>query len=52
MKKYLAELVGTMVLVLTGCGTAVSIGCGTPAINVVVAKRMISLSNKTRCLLW
>lgn len=31
MKKYLAELVGTMVLVLTGCGTAVSIGCGTPA---------------------
>lgn len=27
MKKYLAEAVGTMVLVLMGCGTAVSLGC-------------------------
>ena len=27
MKKYLAEMVGTMVLVLMGCGTAVSLGC-------------------------
>lgn len=27
MKKYLAELVGTMVLVLMGCGAAVSLGC-------------------------
>ncbi len=27
MKKYLAELVGTMVLVLMGCGVAVSVGC-------------------------
>jgi aquaporin Z len=27
MKKYLAELVGTMVLVLMGCGTAVSLSC-------------------------
>ena len=25
MKKYLAEMVGTMVLVLLGCGTAVSL---------------------------
>ena len=28
MKKYLAEMVGTMVLVLMGCGTAVSLNCG------------------------
>ena len=27
MKKYFAELVGTMVLVLMGCGAAVSLGC-------------------------
>ena len=27
MKKYLAEAVGTMVLVLMGCGAAVSLGC-------------------------
>lgn len=27
MKKYLAELVGTMVLVLMGCGVAVSLNC-------------------------
>ncbi|MCQ2233929.1 MAG: aquaporin [Paludibacteraceae bacterium] len=27
MKKYLAELVGTMVLVLMGCGVAVALGC-------------------------
>ena len=31
MKKYLAEAVGTMVLVLMGCGTAVSLGCTSPA---------------------
>lgn len=31
MKKYLAEMFGTMVLVLMGCGTAVSIGCGDSA---------------------
>ena len=27
MKKYLAEMVGTMVLVFMGCGAAVSLGC-------------------------
>ena len=27
MKMYLAEMIGTMVLVLMGCGTAVSLGC-------------------------
>ncbi len=30
-KKYLAEMTGTMVLVLVGCGVATSIGCGEPA---------------------
>lgn len=31
MKKYIAEFVGTMVLVLVGCGVAVVVGCATPA---------------------
>ena len=31
MKKYLVEFVGTMVLTLMGCGTAVFVGCGEPA---------------------
>ena len=31
MKKYFAEFIGTMVLTLMGCGTAVFLGCGTPA---------------------
>ena len=35
MKKYLAELVGTMVLVLMGCGTAVSLNCGVDTASVV-----------------
>ncbi len=33
MKKYLAEMVGTMVLVLMGCGVAVSLGCE-PTANI------------------
>lgn len=33
MKKYLAEMFGTMVLVLMGCGVAVSLGCD-PVNNV------------------
>lgn len=38
MKKYLAEMFGTMTLVLMGCGSAVFIGgCGTPAQVIVVA---------------
>lgn len=38
MKKYLAEMVGTMVLVLMGCGSAVfNGGCGTPAQVLIVA---------------
>ena len=35
MKKYLAEMVGTMVLVLMGCGTAVSLNCGVDTAAVV-----------------
>jgi len=35
MKKYLAEMVGTMVLVLMGCGTAVSLNCGVDTSSVV-----------------
>ena len=35
MKKYLAEMVGTMVLVLLGCGTAVSLNCGVDTASVV-----------------
>lgn len=33
MKKYFAEMVGTMVLVLMGCGAAVSLGCD-PVANI------------------
>ena len=41
MKKYLAEMFGTMVLVLMGCGVAVSVGCD-PVNNIasVVATSM------------
>ena len=31
MKKYIAECIGTMVLTLLGCGTAVFLGCGSAA---------------------
>ena len=34
MKKYLAEMVGTMVLVLMGCGVAVSLGCDPVKIEI------------------
>jgi len=38
MKKYIAEMIGTMVLVLLGCGSAVfNGGCGTPAQVLMVA---------------
>lgn len=35
MKKYVAEMIGTMVLVLMGCGTAVSLNCGADTASVV-----------------
>jgi aquaporin Z len=34
MKKYLAEFIGTLVLVLFGCGTAAVVGCATDNPNV------------------
>lgn len=34
-KEYLAEMIGTMVLVLMGCGTAVSLNCGADTASVV-----------------
>ena len=38
MKKYVVEMIGTMVLVLMGCGSAVfNGGCGTPAQVLTVA---------------
>ena len=37
MRKYLAEMLGTMVLVLMGCGAAVFFGCGAPAEVLAVA---------------
>ena len=37
MKKYFAEMVGTMVLVLMGCGSAVFLGCDAPAEILAVA---------------
>lgn len=35
MKKYLAEMVGTFVLTLLGCGAAVSLACGSSDASVV-----------------
>lgn len=35
MKKYLAELVGTFVLTFLGCGTAVSLNCGSDTASIV-----------------
>lgn len=37
MKKYFAEMAGTMVLVLMGCGSAVFLGCDAPAEILAVA---------------
>ena len=34
-KEYFAEMIGTMVLVLMGCGTAVSLNCGVDTASVV-----------------
>ncbi|MGL4412205.1 MAG: MIP family channel protein [Bacteroidales bacterium] len=37
MKKFLAEGIGTMVLVLMGCGSAIFLGCDLPAEKLAVA---------------
>lgn len=36
MKKYFAELIGTMTLVLTGCGSAVFLGCDVNAPATII----------------
>lgn len=41
MKKYLAEMVGTMVLVLMGCGVAVSLNCTSDCSTVANAGTVI-----------
>lgn len=40
MKKYLAEMLGTMVLVLMGCGVAVSLGCNNGNPSTVIGTAM------------
>ena len=40
MKKYLAELVGTFVLTLLGCGAAVALGCSDSNTAAVVGTAM------------
>ena len=44
VKKFFAELVGTMVLVLMGCGVAVSLSCGTDTSSVVGTAMAFGLS--------
>lgn len=44
MKKYLAEMVGTMVLVLMGCGVAVSLNCTSDCSDVANAATVIGTS--------
>jgi aquaporin Z len=44
MKKYLAEMVGTMVLVLMGCGVAVSLNCSSDCSEVANAGTVIGTS--------
>ena len=41
MKKYLAEMIGTMVLVLMGCGVAVSLNCSSNCADVANAGTVI-----------
>ena len=43
LKKYIAEFIGTMVLVLVGCGVAVVVGCATPA-GIVATSLAFGLS--------
>jgi len=37
VKKYAAELVGTMILVFMGCGSAMFLGCDVPGGHLAVA---------------
>ncbi len=44
MKKFLAELVGTFVLTLLGCGTAVALNCGSDTASIVGTALAFGLS--------
>ncbi len=44
MKKYLAEMFGTMVLVLMGCGAAVSLGCTNGDPETVSVESLVVIS--------
>ena len=37
MKKYVAEFIGTLILVFMGCGSAVFLGCDVPGGHLAVA---------------
>lgn len=57
MKKYLAEFIGTLVLVLIGCGTAMLVGCNVPggylitafAFGLVIVAMAYSIGNISGC---
>ena len=57
LKKYVAEFIGTFVLVLFACGTAVVVGCGTPAgylataiaFGLVIVAMAYSIGNISGC---
>ena len=57
MKKYLAEFIGTLVLVLIGCGTAMLVGCGVDggylitafAFGLVIVAMAYSIGNISGC---
>ena len=49
MKKYISEMIGTMVLVLMGCGCAIfNGGCGTTAQVLTVAFANSSVFSKNK----
>ena len=57
LKKYVAEFIGTFVLVLFACGTAVVVGCNTPAgylataisFGLVIVAMAYSIGNISGC---
>lgn len=57
LKKYIAELIGTMMLVLIGCGTAMIVGCNTTegligtalAFGLTIVAMAYSIGNVSGC---
>ncbi len=57
IKKYIAEFIGTLVLVTFGCGTAMLVGCDTPggyamtalAFGLVIVAMAYSVGNTSGC---